>query len=254
MNVALLEKDARQAERIAEALVAHGHLCRTFNSVDALRDSLRRDRCDLLILDWAFPDQGGPETLRWMQQAASPRPPVLMTMPEERTDALVEGLEAGADDFLVKPIDPAVLTARVHAVLRRAYPAVHGARDEEIGDYAFDPLTLSVSYDGRSVQLTTKEYALAEVFFRNPNQALARTYLLETVWGRNPDLATRTLDAHVSKIRSKLALRPERGFKLAPVYSYGYRLDRVVAEDRRSRLEAPTVEEARLSQAPQRAR
>ncbi|HMO42855.1 MAG TPA: helix-turn-helix domain-containing protein [Phenylobacterium sp.] len=73
--------------------------------------------------------------------------------------------------------------------------------------------------------MTAKEFALALTLFRNANRPLSRAYLMETVWGRRPDLATRTLDAHVSRLRSKLNLHPEQGYRLAPVYSFGYRLE-----------------------------
>ena len=89
------------------------------------------------------------------------------------------------------------------------------------------PARQSVVVEGETVTLTAKEFELAATLFRNLHRPLSRAYLLEMVWGRNPDLPTRTLDAHISRIRAKLGLRPERGFRLIPVYSYGYRLEAI---------------------------
>ncbi len=84
--------------------------------------------------------------------------------------------------------------------------------------------------DGEPVALTAKEFGLALLLFRNVHRALSRGHILEAIWGRNPDLPTRTLDMHISRIRSKLELRPQNGYRLAPVYSYGYRLERLTED------------------------
>ena len=81
--------------------------------------------------------------------------------------------------------------------------------------------------DGREVILTDKEFELAAFLFRNLGRLLSRGHLLEAVWGRNPDLATRTVDTHISRVRSKLNLRPENGFRLTPTYNFGYRLEKI---------------------------
>lgn len=227
MRVAVLEDEPAQAELVARALESAGHSCARFTSGRALLTRLRQETFDLLVLDWNVPDVTGLEIAQWARAHLSPTPPILMVTSRSDSQDIVAGLNAGADDFLVKPIDTSVLLARVHAVLRRAYPPDVSTRVETFGDVTFDPLTLVVTIGGRQVQLTSKEFALALLFFRNMHRALGRSYLLETVWGRSPDLATRTLDQHVSKVRSKLGLRPEHGYRLAPVYSYGYRLEQV---------------------------
>ncbi len=141
---------------------------------------------------------------------------------------VVAGLGAGADDYVVKPLQPAVLLARVNALLRRAYPAQGAGPIETFGDYTFNLPAETITVRGEAVTVTAKEFALGLLLFRNIQRALSRAHILEAVWGRNPDLLTRTLDMHVSRVRSKLNLRPENGFRLIPVYSYGYRLERLV--------------------------
>lgn len=236
MKVAVVEDDEAQAELIVRTLATAGHACVTFSTGRALLAKLRQETFDLLMLDWNLPDVAGIEIAAWARTHLSPAPPIVMVTARSAAEDIVEGLNAGADDFLVKPIVASVLLARVHAVLRHAYPAELGSRTETFGALAFDPLNLAVTLaNGDAVQLTSKEFTLALVLFRNLHRALSRAYLLETVWGRNPDLATRTLDAHVSRIRNKLRLRPENGFKLAPVYSYGYRLERIIEDQAEAR-------------------
>ncbi len=130
---------------------------------------------------------------------------------------------------MVKPVQPAILRARVEALLRRAYPAPAVEGPEVFGRYVFESQLQSVRAGDEAVALTAKEFQLALALFRNLSRALSRGYLLEAVWGKNPDLATRTLDAHISRIRLKLNLRPRNGFRLSTVYSYGYRLEQVEA-------------------------
>lgn len=94
------------------------------------------------------------------------------------------------------------------------------------GPYAFDESRRLVLRDGRKIALTAKEFALALTLFRQMGENLGRADLLTSIWGRDPNLATRTLDAHVSRIRTKLELYPENGLRLATIYAYGYRLER----------------------------
>ena len=228
MKAAILEDDAPQTALVTEVLRQAGHSSIAFSSGRDLITKLRQETFDLLILDWNVLHVSGLEVAAWVREHLKPAPPILMITARAGAEDVVAGLNAGADDFIVKPVDPPVLKARVNALLRRAYAKASTAQLEVFGPFVFEPLRLTVTRDGTEVQLTAKEFSLALAFFRSLNRPLGRAYLLETVWGRNPDLATRTLDSHVSKIRNKLDLRPETGFKLAPVYSYGYRLEAIM--------------------------
>jgi DNA-binding response OmpR family regulator len=209
-------------------LTGAGHNCQTFPLAKALVTALRRDTFDLLVVDWNLPDMSGLETIAWARENLDTPPPVLLLTSRSAEEDVVEGLNAGADDYVVKPVQPAVLLARVNALIRRAYPGKPAERIETFGDYSFDTQSETVTIDGQAgPAMTSKEFSLALLLFRNTHRALSRAHILEGVWGRNPDLPTRTLDMHISRIRSKLNLRPENGFRLAPVYSYGYRLERL---------------------------
>jgi DNA-binding response OmpR family regulator len=222
-----LDDDEAQAEAIAKLMIEAGHSCFSFHTAKSFISTLRRETFDLLILDWNLPDMSGLETIAWAKENLSTVPPILLLTSRSAESDVVAGLNAGADDYVVKPVQSSVLLARVNALLRRTYPDRAAASAEAFGDYRFQPAAEAVTVRGAAVPLTAKEFGLALLMFRNLHRALSRSHILEAVWGRNPDLPTRTLDMHISRIRTKLNLRPENGFRLAPVYSYGYRLERL---------------------------
>lgn len=230
MKVAILEDEAEQAALVDGLLAEAGHLCTVLTSGDALLGALRRDTYDLLLLDWNVPGASGLEVAAWARRHLQPAPPILMLTARNTDEDIVAALEGGADDFVVKPIEPRVLLARVNALLRRAYTEPTGPAPAEIAGYRFEPLSHRVTWETGQATLTEREFTLALTFFRNLQRQLSRAYLLEGVWGWSPEAQTRTLDAHVSRLRNKLGLRPENGFRLAPVYSYGYRLERLDPE------------------------
>jgi DNA-binding response OmpR family regulator len=230
MRIALLEDDAAQAAAVRAAVERAGHAVSLFADGDALLRALSRETFDLLLLDWMVPGKSGVEVVRWARGHLPPALPVLMLTSRSTGEDIIEGLEAGADDYVPKPVDPAVLVARITALLRRAYPA-SDAPVVEIAGFSFEKATGVVTRGGERIELTAKECELALLLFRNIGRPLSRAYLLETVWNRNPDVPTRTLDAHISRVRTKLGLRPDHGFQLGPVYSFGYRLEQLGAEN-----------------------
>ena len=110
--------------------------------------------------------------------------------------------------------------------MRRSQPR-NANQTRVVAPYQFDLARKVLSIDGAVVEMTDKEFELAAFLFRNLGRLLSRGHLLEAVWGRNPDLATRTVDTHISRVRSKLNLRPENGFRLTPTYNFGYRLEKI---------------------------
>lgn len=239
MRIAALDDDDAQREAISRLLVGGGHNCQCFHLGAPLIAALRRETFDLLILDWNLPDMSGLDVLSWAQKNLSPCPPVLLLTSRTTETDVVTGLNAGADDYVVKPVQGGVLLARVNALLRRSYPDRSNGGVEAYGDYRFNLPAEQVTVRGELAQLTAKEFGLALLLFRNVHRALSRGHILEAIWGRNPDLPTRTLDMHISRIRNKLELRPQNGFRLAPVYSYGYRLERLTDGWTEAEAEAP---------------
>lgn len=225
MRIAVLDDDPSQTDLVCQVLTSSGHICHAFQSGKEILAQLRRESYDMLVLDWQVPDLSGPEVLHWVRDKLPKTIPVLFITSRSGEDDIVEGLAAGADDYMIKPIRRSELVARVQALLRRAYPIQNSSEQIVFNDYLFETRSGRLTLAGKPIEITQKEFDLALLFFRNMGRPLSRAYILEAVWSRDVDIPSRTMDTHVSRVRSKLQLRPENGYRLAPVYSYGYRLE-----------------------------
>lgn len=208
-------------------LQAVGHDCRTFHSGGAFREVVGREAFDLLILDWLLPDTDGLEILHWVRAQIDWRIPVIFVTRMDKEQDVVTALEQGADDYMTKPVKPLEMLARITALLRRAQPQADRVGEFSVGPYRLNPHSRTVEHAGERVDLTHKEFDLALHLFRNAGRLLSRAQILEAVWGTTAELNTRTVDTHISRIRNKLGLVPENGWKLSAVYQHGYRLERL---------------------------
>lgn len=185
---------------------------------------------DLLLLDLhtlqAQPGAGA----ALLASAKAAGVPVLLSAARGEARALEQALLAGADDYLIKPLRPNEVQLRVQILLQRAYPDYRERQQIRFGQYTFETPSHRLTHRGLAVELTHKEFALALLLFTNLGKPLSRAYLQDAIWSRSPDddeLPSRTLDTHVSRVRNKLQLTPEHGFRLAPVYGYGYQLEQI---------------------------
>jgi len=223
MRIAIAEDDVELSRYVGEFLRSAGHIVEEFKDGALMIKQLKRESFDALLLDWQMPGNTGLEVLNWIRQNLDPAPPVIMVTSRIAEADIVAALNAGADDFVTKPVQPAVLAARLAAVTRRVYPQSERQAVENFGDYVFDNRRASVTVKGVAIDVTAKEYALALQLFRNTHRPMSRGHLLESVWGHGTDLATRTLDVHISQIRNRLQMRPENGLRLSSIYGFGYR-------------------------------
>lgn len=227
MRIAVLDIDHHQTDLICEVLTSAGHTCLAFHSAKELLLQLRKENFEMLILDWQVPDLSAVEVLRESRDKLPANMPVLVLANRSGEDDIIAGMDAGANDYLVKPIRRVELVARVQALLRRAYPDWHNAEQISFGPYTFEARTSRLLLNNKPIELTQKEFDLALLFFRHLGRPLSRAFIHESVWSREAELISRTMDTHVSRVRNKLQLRPENGYRLAPVYSYGYRLEQI---------------------------
>ncbi|MFH1604158.1 MAG: response regulator transcription factor [Pseudomonadota bacterium] len=230
MRIALLEDDQDQAVLIQAWLQAAGHSCHIYALGHDLVRTAQRETFDMFLLDWEVPGMSGAEVLVWIRANIVESVPVLFVTVRQREEDIVHALSSGADDYMVKPLGKLELLARIEALSRRAYSA-QGAQQDllEWGRLRVDCRSRRVMLDGMEVPMTQKDYELAVFLLRNPGRLLSRGHILEAVWGQSAELNTRTVDTHVSRIRGKLQLTPENGWRLSAVYQHGYRLERVEA-------------------------
>jgi DNA-binding response OmpR family regulator len=225
MRIAIADDETDVVGFLKNIVEDMGHVASTFGDGAALSQSLVRETYDLVIMDWSMPKKDGLETLQWMQTAMQERPPVIMLTNRTAKKDISDALNNGADDYITKPEDPDVIAARIKALLRRSTGSGAFEAKAVYGKYEFDRIGQTVNFDGKSVMLTAKEFELADMFFRNRDRTLSRNYIMETIWRTTAALATRTLDMHISRVRSKLDLKPENGFRIFTVFGYGYRLE-----------------------------
>jgi DNA-binding response OmpR family regulator len=225
MRLAILEDETAQAETLSSWLTAAGHDCHVYAAGKSLIKDASRESFDLFVLDWEVPDLSGLHVLRWIRRALPREIPVLFVTYRDAEQDVVEALNQGADDYLPKPVRRGELLARVSALLRRAWKGSDIAA-AEFPPYQFDVTESRASLSGEEIVLTQKEFAVALFLFRHLGRLVSRGHIFEAVWGRDAELSSRTVDTHVSRVRSKLQLRPENGYRVVPVYSYGYRLER----------------------------
>jgi DNA-binding response OmpR family regulator len=224
MRIAILEDEPDQAALIKSCLLGAGHDCHLFANGNSLAAAVARESFDLFVLDWQVPGMSGEGVLRWVREHVPAPVPVMFVTNRDAEKDIVAALEQGADDYMKKPVSQAELLARVRSLLRRAYPK-QNAESLEIETLRFDLRSRSLTVAGNAVELTQKEFDLALFLVQNIGRLLSRGHIQQSVWGNAVEIPSRTIDTHVSRIRTKLSLRPESGFKLTPVYNYGYRLE-----------------------------
>lgn len=224
MRIAVLDDDRLLLEMMERVIQEMGNTCQLYETGQACLQDLRRETFDMLIVDWELPDTSGPDVIRWARQHLDASLPILFITHRSEERDIVEGLQCGADDFMTKPVRVAELKARMHALLRRAYPECTDDV-QTFGPYTFTRSSLSVTFGGKEVVLTYREFALALLLFQNAGRLMSRDHLREAVWGQNSEVLSRTLDTHVSRLRQVLQLRPGNRYSIAAVYGLGYRLD-----------------------------
>ncbi|MFE2757623.1 response regulator [Actinosynnema sp. NPDC059335] len=221
----LVEDDAMLAEALSRALRGLGHDVAVAATGEQALDALARRRADtdLVLLDVMLPGVDGFEVCRRIR-ADDTVPVILLTARGDAVDVVV-GLECGADDYVVKPVEPRVLDARVKAILRRAVPALPPKSHVYlIGDLRLDVAAMVVTRNGEELNLTSTELRLLAEFAEHAGQVLSRQTLLKRVWDYGFAGDSRLVDAAVARLRAKIEREPANPVLLRTVRGFGYRL------------------------------
>lgn len=226
MHIALLEDEREQARNVQALLSEKGYACDIYNTGQSFLSAVTHKSFDLLILDWQVPDIDGIEVLETVRRQLDWPIPVLFLTQRDSEEDIVRALDAGADDYLPKPARPSELIARIRALARRSNP---DSEKETLtfGPFRIDTQTREISLRGDVLVLTDKDFDLAVYLFRNQGRLLTRDLLLERVWGVSREINTRTVDTHMSRLRRRLGIKPENGYRIKTIYQRGYRLEAV---------------------------
>lgn len=218
MRVLLVEDDPGLGAAVRDHVAAEGHTVDWARRLDEAEDHVRTVSYDLILLDLMMPDGRGLEFLRARRAAADATPVIILTALDRISDRIA-GLNAGADDYLVKPFDLSELSARLKAVARRysgnANPLI------VVGDLKIDIAARAVTRNGQPVPLTAREWVLFETFLQRPGALLSKEQLEEGLYSFDAEVESNTIEVHVSKLRKKLGRDV-----IETVRGIGYRLGR----------------------------
>ncbi|MGI5154565.1 response regulator [Microbispora sp. CA-102843] len=218
-GILLVEDDPSVRAGLELALTRQGHSVTAYGTGEEALDHVRSRRPEIAILDVMLPGIDGVEVCRRIRRL-DPLPIILLTARGDDLDVVV-GLEAGADDYVVKPVEPRVLDARIRAILRR----LESASPDRLtfGDLVIDRGALKVSLAGKEIHLTPTELRLLLELVRHPGQVLNRRYLLRAVWDHTHVADSRLVDACVQRIRAKIEPVPADPVYIHTVRGFGYR-------------------------------
>jgi two-component system, OmpR family, response regulator QseB len=201
VRVLLVEDDAMLGEAVCEGLRQDGYIVDWVIEAGAARAALSTTHFAALVLDLGLPKTDGTTVLRWLRSQGDPLP-VLITTARDQIAERVAALDAGADDYLVKPFDLDELSARLRAVTRRAEG--RSASTIELGDVRLDCLLRRVTRDGQDVPLTAREYALFAFLARKAGRVVTRTEIEEQLYGFDDEVASNAIEVHIHHLRRKL--------------------------------------------------
>ncbi len=230
LRIALVDDDVHLAQAIKLWLEEQGYDVMQYSNGREFTSALRKESFDLFILDWVMPDLDGEQILSWLTEQSEHNTPVIFVTQRDSEEDIAKILNMGADDYITKPVRQKELLARISAVTRRSQVSPQ-KEILECPPYRINLTSHSLLKNDEPVKLTQKEFELVAFLFKNIGRLLSRGHILSSVWGHGSEFTTRTVDTHVSRIRKKLDLNPDNGWRLSAIYHQGYRLEQVDKEE-----------------------
>ena len=204
MRILIIEDEKKLIDILQRTLRAEGYIVDGVNSASDGLDYIKTYHYDLVILDLQLPDGTGTGLLKRLREMGHTMPALILTARSD-LESKVENFQAGADDYVTKPISPKILISRVNALFRR----INKEPEEKvlkIENLSIDPAKFEVTVDGKDVTLAKKEFELLYLLASRPGRVFLRNEILNQVWGNEVIVGDRTIDVHIRKIRQKLGL------------------------------------------------
>ncbi|AWL03523.1 winged helix-turn-helix domain-containing protein [Massilia oculi] len=226
MNVACCIGNDGAFEALETILIRHRLACERLGGELALMRAIRRRSYDLIVFEMtgsALQDDG---FFSWLGCRSGETTPVLLLGAGTAPERIAEAFDSGADEYCALPLEPVEVGARMRALLRRR-DRLPVQRTIEHHGFVLDREASVLRDHGRQVELTPREFTMAWLFFSTPGVYISRDTISVAIWGVGSEIASRTIEQHVYKLRKKLALGPERGVLLRTAYTQGYRLELV---------------------------
>jgi DNA-binding response OmpR family regulator len=222
ISVLLIDDDVKLCDLLKTYLTGHGFAPDISNTVKEGLRHLRSQDYDVVLLDIMLPDGDGLEVCKKIR-ADSSVPIIMLTARGDDEDKII-GLELGADDYLAKPFNPRELVARMKAVLRRKGPVAEGSlKAIEFDDFYLNEQNQKVMVKGKEIELTSVEFRLLKVLASNPGRVFTRERLMDLVQGRDFDGIDRSIDVHISRLRTKIEPDPRNPRWIKTIWGTGYR-------------------------------
>ncbi len=224
MRILLVEDDFNLAETLAEAITDQRYVVDVANDGESALDYIQTLDYDLILLDVMLPDFNGIDLCQKLRSQGRQMPILMITALDTISDKIA-GLDAGADDYIIKPVDLGELFARIRALLRRG--STSAAAILEWGELQFNPSTYEVYYAEQSLHLTPKEYSILELLLRNGRRVLSRSVMIDSIWSLEAPPDEDTVKVHIRSLRQKLRKVGASGDFIETVHGLGYRLNKV---------------------------
>lgn len=220
MRILLVEDDELLAGVIAEFLIDHLHVVDVSSDGESAWNQIKMLEYDLILLDVMLPELDGISLCKRLRSQGYSVPILIVTARDMSADKVL-GLDAGADDYMIKPLDFPELLARIRALLRRSCVS---SPILQWGSLHLDPATYEVSYNDQTLRLTPKEYSLLELLLRNGQRILSRSTIIECVWSFEEPPEESTVKTHIKSLRKKLKVVGAPKDLIETVHGVGYRL------------------------------
>jgi DNA-binding response OmpR family regulator len=224
MKIACHIQSAEVYELVHSVLLRAGFEVQRFASETALLRGVRRDDVDLVLIDLASEPEADNSLLSWLNMRTGDATPVMILSPMRRAELAALVLNAGADEFVPRPFEAVELLARTNALLRRSGNAPQ-RRSIEFAGYSLERDSGRLQFLGQPIELTPREFSMAWLFFSSPGVYISRSTIGAVIWSTDSEVAGRTIEQHVYKLRKKLQVGDKRIVMIRTAYTQGYRLE-----------------------------